>query len=203
MLSQLVPSELCLKCDICCRFPDSDSFLAPFFTEEEVQKASRNGLSLDFFTGEKSGKIGLIPFPDEIESPGHNGGCQCPCFDPVSHQCSIYEARPFDCQIYPFVLMRLDRQALPSATPGFGGMESEAGRPLNVNQPNEVVLGMDTKCPFIRDRLNSPEIQAFSSELAQRLESPTCQTLLLKNPDLIGPFQEDVVVLCRLRGLSA
>ena len=202
MLTQIIPSELCLKCDICCRFPEQESFLAPFFTEEEIQKASLYGLSIEFFKGEKSGKIGLIPFPDHVESPGHNGGCQCPCFDPVSHQCSIYEARPFDCQIYPFVLMRLDHQALPVGEPGFGGSGSEASGPLNINRQHEVVLGMDTKCPFIRDRVNSPEIYAFSSELALRLES-SYQTLLLKNRGLIGPFQEDVIVLHSLRGLSS
>ncbi|MHB8481870.1 MAG: YkgJ family cysteine cluster protein [Nitrospiria bacterium] len=176
MLDQLIPTEICLKCDICCRFPESSSFLAPFFTGEEVQKASLYGLSMDFFKEGESGRISLIPFPDEIESPGHNGGCQCPCFDPVSRHCSIYEVRPFDCQIYPFVLMK---------------------------RKSEVVFGMDTKCPFISDPLNGPQIQDFGFKLARRLESAPYQAFLLKNPDLIGPFQEDVIVLRPLKGLSA
>src|SRR5437868_9945275 len=31
-LPQLVPSRTCLQCDVCCRFPDPDSSLRPYFT---------------------------------------------------------------------------------------------------------------------------------------------------------------------------
>jgi Fe-S-cluster containining protein len=189
-LVQLVPSELCLKCDICCRFPEADTPLAPYFTAEEVKNALVTGLPLDFFptfrpvdrsvqrpdgsvdpkTGPdgKSGRIRLIPFPEAVESPGHNGGCLCPAFDPLSHKCSIYEGRPFDCQIYPFVLMKKD---------------------------DHVTVGIDTKCPYIQEVSNSPAIRKYGEELIQILESPRIQSMLQKNQELIGPFQEDVILL--------
>ncbi|MBI3605158.1 MAG: YkgJ family cysteine cluster protein [Nitrospirae bacterium] len=174
-LLQLVPSELCLKCDICCRFPEADTPLAPYFTPAEVKNAVVAGLPPEFFNGERSGRIRLIPFPDEIESPGHQGGCLCPAFDPLTHKCSIYEVRPFDCQIYPFVLMKKNES---------------------------VAVGIDTKCPYIQEASNSPAIRKYGEGLIQILESPRIQSMLKKNQELIGPFQEDVIVLKVLEGVS-
>ena len=38
-LPQLVPSRTCLQCDVCCRFPDPDSALRPYFAESEIARA--------------------------------------------------------------------------------------------------------------------------------------------------------------------
>jgi Fe-S-cluster containining protein len=172
-IDSIVPSELCLKCEICCRFPDPDSPLAPFFTEEEVKSALASGLPPDSFNGEPSGRICLIPFPEEVESPGHNGGSVCPSFDPLTQRCGIYEVRPFDCQLFPFALMK----------DGTGA---------------SAVLGIDTKCPFIQDPRNRPVIESFSRKLNELLKSAPYQEMFRKFPELIGPFQEDVTILFHL-----
>ncbi len=36
MVPQLVPSKTCLTCEVCCRFPEADIFLRPYFTAEEI-----------------------------------------------------------------------------------------------------------------------------------------------------------------------
>jgi Fe-S-cluster containining protein len=172
-IDSIVPSELCLRCDICCRFPDADSPLAPFFTEGEVKNALAAGLPPGSFNGEHAGRIRLIPFPGEVESPGHNGGCVCPSFDPLTQRCAIYEVRPLDCQLYPFALMR------------------------NVND-TDAVLGVDTKCPFVQDPRNRLVIESFSRRLNELLKSAPYQEIFRKFPELIGPFQEDVTVLFQL-----
>jgi len=43
-LPQLVPNSACFRCDVCCRFPDADSFLRPYFTEQEIAAAVALGL---------------------------------------------------------------------------------------------------------------------------------------------------------------
>ena len=47
-LPQLVPSSACFSCEICCRFPDPDSVLRPYFTGEEIARAVEHGLAADF-----------------------------------------------------------------------------------------------------------------------------------------------------------
>ncbi|HEY5627110.1 MAG TPA: hypothetical protein VIR79_04150, partial [Nitrospira sp.] len=44
VLPQLVPSSTCLRCEVCCRFPDPDSPLRPYFTEQEVSRAVAGGV---------------------------------------------------------------------------------------------------------------------------------------------------------------
>ena len=98
-LEQIVPSKVCFSCDVCCRFLDPDSFLAPIFTEAEVEKAIAYGINLNLFRPKpdgKSGQIKLKPYRDMYI---------CPCFNPETSECTIYSIRPLDCQIYPFALM--------------------------------------------------------------------------------------------------
>ncbi len=95
-IPRIVPSSWCFACDVCCRFPEKDSFLAPYFTGEEIQWALREGTSFSRFSDEGGCKIGLLP---------HEEGYICPCFSPEDHHCRIYAHRPLDCRIYPFALM--------------------------------------------------------------------------------------------------
>ena len=98
-LEQIIPSKVCFSCDVCCRFLDQDSFLAPIFTQAEMEHAIENGVDPNFFratTDGQSTQIALIP---------HGDMYICPCFKPETSECTIYSVRPLDCQIYPFALM--------------------------------------------------------------------------------------------------
>ncbi len=35
-LPQIVPRQICFRCDVCCRFPEPDSFLRPYFTADRM-----------------------------------------------------------------------------------------------------------------------------------------------------------------------
>jgi Fe-S-cluster containining protein len=95
---QLIPSSRCLACDVCCRFPEKDSPLAPYFTADEIRRAIERGVPPERFADPKGGRIELIPHP--------NGeGYICPAFDPNSNGCRIYDHRPMDCQLFPLALM--------------------------------------------------------------------------------------------------
>jgi Fe-S-cluster containining protein len=97
-LPQFVPGSACLQCDVCCRFPESDSFLRPYFTREEIRSAVARGLSPSLFTDPAGSQVALVK---AAESDGY----LCPAFDPATSRCGIYEHRPLDCQLYPLALM--------------------------------------------------------------------------------------------------
>ncbi|NGZ04662.1 MAG: hypothetical protein CV090_16600, partial [Nitrospira sp. WS238] len=118
-LPQLVPGSTCARCDVCCRFPEADSFLRPYFAQQEITDAVRQGVSEVSFPDKSGSQVNLVKNPT-------GEGYLCPAFDSTSGLCGIYKVRPLDCQIYPLVLM--------------WNASSE-----------EVLLGWDTKCPFMRE----------------------------------------------------
>ncbi|HUK55727.1 MAG TPA: phosphatidylglycerol lysyltransferase domain-containing protein [Nitrospiria bacterium] len=95
---QLVPNSRCLACDVCCRFPEKDSPLAPYFTAEEIRRAVERGIPPERFDDPKGGRIELLPHP-------RGEGYICPAFDPAVNGCRIYDDRPLDCQLFPLALM--------------------------------------------------------------------------------------------------
>jgi uncharacterized protein len=101
---QLIPSEVCLECPVCCRFPEKQAALSPFFFPEERNQAEalhQKGFYREAARGQAS-KAGLV-------ACGH--GFACSFFNPEDHTCQVYEARPLDCSMYPAVIMHsADRQ---------------------------------------------------------------------------------------------
>ena len=163
-LPQLVPSRTCLQCDVCCRFPDPDSALRPYFTENEIALALAGGIEGTAFPNRRGSQVILVPDP-------HGEGYLCPAFDAATSTCRIYEQRPFDCQLYPLALMW--------------------------NEPHDqVLLGWDTKCPFMREEIPA-EIQRHADRVMALLDQPGIRDHVVAHPRLIGRFQEDVVVLAR------
>ncbi len=98
-LYQIIPTEVCLSCDVCCRFLNKDSHLAPIFTENETGRLVSKGIDRTLFKEQKDGKssqITLIPHEDYYI---------CPFFEPETQHCKIYASRPLDCRLYPFTIM--------------------------------------------------------------------------------------------------
>ncbi|MBI5407391.1 MAG: YkgJ family cysteine cluster protein [Nitrospirae bacterium] len=192
-IRQVVPPAWCADCDICCRFPEKNSFLAPYFTREEITSATeflgggtelnsvpdanslpfkgRDRVGMGLFSGEpKTGcKITLIPYRE---------GYVCPAFDPATTQCKIYDARPIDCKLYPFAILW-----------------NPSGK--------EVLLGIDTKCPFVTEHAEDGLLKEASLEIASALESAPLLDILASNREIIGPYQDDVIPLFTLKGLTS
>ena len=99
-LHQIIPSEVCFSCDVCCRFLEADSPLAPIFTATETAKAVAHGADPALFRPQIDGKSA------QIQLKPHNDFYICPFFEPETSHCTIYPIRPLDCQLYPFALMR-------------------------------------------------------------------------------------------------
>lgn len=98
-LHQIIPSEVCFSCDVCCRFLEADSPLAPIFTAAEKQQAISGGADPNLFRPQVDGKS------TQILLKPHEDFYICPFFEPETSRCTIYANRPLDCQLYPFTLM--------------------------------------------------------------------------------------------------
>lgn len=98
VLPQLVPDSACFRCDVCCRFPEFDSFLRPYFTGREISDAMAHGVPASFFPNTSGSQVDLVKHP-------MGDGYLCPAFDSQSGRCGIYDVRPLDCQLYPLALM--------------------------------------------------------------------------------------------------
>ena len=178
-IRQVVPPAWCADCDVCCRFPEKNSFLAPYFTREEITAAIS-----PFNKGGLRGIFNVIPAQAGIQNADRGldshlrgndecleefsgeskHGCKitlipyregyiCRAFDPATIQCKIYDARPLDCRLYPFAIMW-----------------SLSGK--------EVLLGMDTKCPFVTEHAEDDLLNNASLEITSALESPPLLDIL-------------------------
>jgi len=162
-LPQLIPSETCLDCPVCCRFPEKQAPLSPFFfpSERSVVEASPTKGKGSFRE-----KGDGAPSKAQLVACGH--GFACSFFNPEDHTCFVYEARPLDCSMYPAAVMwSKDRQ--------------------------KVLLGADTKCPALSRPSVAAKLGQYLDSIQRYLESETLSSLLRKYPQFIGEFQEEVV----------
>lgn len=105
-MEQIVHHEQCLRCNECCRFRADRQDFAPIFTVEELDTLRQTREFLPEFTPFKStDNIFQIRLKKaEIEDPVYP--YVCPFLDEANYRCTIYNARPFDCRIWPFIVLR-------------------------------------------------------------------------------------------------
>ena len=169
-LYQIIPSEVCFSCDVCCRFLEVDSPLAPIFTETEKARVVAAGANPALFRSQADGKSA------QIHLKSHDDFYICPFFEPETSRCTIYPIRPLDCRLYPFAIMF-----------------SEDG--------NEVVLGVDTLCPFGEEHLETETFQRHIHDVIEYVESETVTEQIAANWSLIGDYQDTVIIVHTLTQL--
>lgn len=158
-VQQMVPQEWCLACRRCCRFPATEDVQTPAFSAIEVAWARDAGASSAWFrpaAAAPSHDVQLVPLEN---------GYRCPALEPSTHRCQIYDARPLDCRLYPFVVTR------------------DATR-------RRLLLAVDTQCPYVQHLGPSRVIRDYGGYLAGLLNSPQGQALLASNPALAGRSRE-------------
>jgi len=212
-LPQLVPSQACFSCDVCCRFPEADSFLRPYFTAEEIQGAVSHGLDPAHFSEPTGCQVTVVPNPS-------GEGYLCPALDPSTSRCRIYDSRPLDCQLYPLALMwSADGSEVllgwdskcpflrESADEGRGargeGLESGEEREAKASLGHQPSATRLSSPKSISHQLPPPGIRAYADQIASLIERDETIGTLVRHPRLIGPFQEDVAVLRTVPRLTA
>jgi Fe-S-cluster containining protein len=162
MIKQFIPEKVCLSCQGCCRFKELDSVWSPCLLEEEVQDLIDKDIPPAYINMQR--KIRPVP------NPGGEGFI-CAFLEHKTNRCKIYGFRPFECQLYPFLIsLRKDK----------------------------VVLTIDLNCPYAKDNLNTKEFKDYAESLAAYLNSPEQMEILRDNPQLIQAY-EDVLDVVELR----
>jgi len=94
-LNQFVPSEICLKCDGCCRYKEADSHWRPKLGQDDQQS-----LAVLITAGDVLDRQGYIK---TIKTCGEHF---CKFLNRGDNTCGIYSKRPFECSLYPFILSK-------------------------------------------------------------------------------------------------
>ena len=150
MLKQFVPEDFCLKCRGCCRFKEPDSIWSPALLNEEIK-------SILPFANLYSKKIQLAPSAEKLNN------FLCPFLNLEGNLCNIYANRPFECQLYPFLINRKE---------------------------GKVFLALDLNCPFIKENLDSSLLKEYSQDLAGMFNSRESKNLFKDNPQVIQEYPE-------------
>lgn len=170
---QRVPSHVCLSCRVCCHFPEADSFLRPYFTEQEIAVAVKHGLDPASFPDPRGSQIRVMPDPS-------GEGFLCPAYEPATSRCRIYEYRPLDCQLYPLAVM-------------WNADRTEVVLGWDTKCPFQAGSGVEE---------SRRSLEQYAERVANLLEQEDRLEVYAEHPRLIGPFQEDVSVLRSLPRLT-
>ena len=184
-LPQHVPSRVCLSCDVCCRFPEVDSFLRPYFTAQEIAEAISRGIDPEAFPDRQGSQIRVVPNPA-------GEGYVCSAFDTATSHCRIYEKRPLDCQIYPLAVMWSAEE-----TEVVLGWDSKC--PFLAQARGE---GQGARGDTLEDKDRRPSMDEYAAKIAALIERDEMVETFTRNPRLIGRYQDDVVVVRQLPRLT-
>ncbi|MDD5254539.1 MAG: YkgJ family cysteine cluster protein [Candidatus Omnitrophica bacterium] len=152
MIRQLVPESVCLACRGCCRFGEPDSCWSPALLSEEVEMLVRKNIPPLLITKEK--RVRLLPASQEALY-------LCPFLEGAKNACKIYAFRPFECQLYPFLLNR-------------------AGK--------DVYLALDTQCPYAEEHAHDAALREYARALAGLLMQAPLIGSLRTNLHLIQAY---------------
>jgi len=110
-------------------------------------------------------KTGCLSYLKRIQPIANPGGEDfiCPFLGPEDNKCAIYGIRPFECQLYPFL--------------------------INLRN-GKVLLTVDLNCPYVYEKIDSQEAKDYISYLCDYLNSPEQLEILKDNPQIIQAYEE-------------
>ncbi len=152
ILNQFIGKEICLKCQGCCRFAQQESIWLPQLLKDEEAR--------------------IAPYTKKIQTaanPGQ-GNFTCQFLTTGDNKCKIYTIRPFECQLYPFLLN---------------------------SHGKKVYLAVDLKCPYIKHGTHIEEYKKHVEYLTAFFNRPDTISTLKNNPQVIQQYEHvlDIVEL--------
>jgi Fe-S-cluster containining protein len=155
-LKQFVPSAVCLACDGCCRFSDEQSQWRPKIAEEEIRQLENDS------TGQNSFSRACVDEGSGLKAQFSGDQCVCAFLCPERNTCRIYSLRPFECQLYPFVL---------------------------VKRGNKAVVAVHRHCPHIQKKYGSRELERYTIYLKGFFQRSEVMPFIRANPHLVGDYR--------------
>lgn len=156
-IPQFVPQKVCLSCDGCCRFKEENSSWRPKITKEEAVAIERAALTDKIFSKESVDSQGYI------KALKNGGRCHCTFFNTKDNTCGIYAHRPFECQLYPFLLAR---------------------------KGEEIFISVHLNCPFVQENKDNNSFHQFVGVLKNYFEDEGVRDFLKRNPLLATDYSE-------------
>lgn len=155
-IKQFIPQDACLKCEGCCRFSEKDSIWQPSLLDEEIKIITKDCVGQDAVLPSK--KINTLSFKDYYI---------CPFFDIENNRCKIYNKRPFECRLYPFLINKTK---------------------------DAIYLSVDLKCPFIKDKLDKKEFKDYLNYLISFLGLPVVSFIIKQTPHILKDYTQEETI---------
>lgn len=109
MLKKLLSREECAKCKICCSFDDYDIWETPIIDDELKVKVLKLNPEQKFVT---KGSSSILRMEKDVQEDLYF----CSLLD-RQKGCILGDEKPFDCRIWPFRVMRLDKRLVITLSP--------------------------------------------------------------------------------------
>jgi len=154
-VKQFVPSKVCLSCDGCCRFKEETSAWRPKISREEVNNGVGQGLAEEIFS-----KVVDLNTRAIKTTPCQEGHC-CSFLNRQENTCRIYPNRPWECQLYPFILTKHD---------------------------GKIAVAVHHLCPFVQDKYETSDYVDYVYYLKEFFKQVEVKDFLNRNPALIGDY---------------
>jgi len=160
--------QICQECKECCYFYLEESYFAPLITKEELAKIPKDKQA--YF---KPYKESNNTFQVQLIRCKKDNDYVCPMLDEETYLCEIYDSRPFDCKIWPFIIMK-DKQG-------------------------KTVLACSNKsnCRIIKN-MPDKEFNSHFKKLLAMLKDKGLLEWLNKNKDLIWDYEDDTFIIKEL-----
>lgn len=146
-IPQFVPQKICLSCDGCCRFKEHNSSWRPKVAQEERNERFQQEL-------DEGGYIKTVE---------RQGQIQCTFLKEDNNTCQVYDRRPFECRLYPFLLIR---------------------------EGNDLSVGVHLSCPYVQETRYSRLFEDYLKNLQQYFQQDDVREFLKRNSMLIGDYPE-------------
>jgi Fe-S-cluster containining protein len=158
-LPQMIPLSFCLECKGCCIFNEPKSPWRARLTQEEQTVYAKDQADRfqqdDFF----------------LDAVSHQGGQHCCFLDVASHQCGVYDQRPLECALYPFLIMK---------------------------RKNQLCLAVHLACPFVQKNQKSDEFITIEKAMKKIFLRKTWKNFLHRQHDRfqdLDSFRSEVDLL--------
>jgi len=137
---QAMDQKYCLECKGCCRFKEAKSPWRPKVYTSEDKILRHKALEKTFL--DSQGHVATRASAEEHV---------CLFLDSLTNACQVYQARPFECELYPFLFIK--------------------------NQEG-VFLAVHLACPFVQEAQSLASFQEYCGSLREFFRQEGWQTFL-------------------------
>lgn len=167
----MVTYDDCLACRECCTFDPEDRYFAPVFTRAEMRRVQKSGAHVEF--RQKEGSHNVYQ-PTLVVSRRDGDMLVCPLLDEETHRCTVYDLRPMDCRLWPYLLVK---------SPVAGTVD--------------LYCFNESECPSLR-RQGRAQREEVRQQVRAFACSDECRDMLRDHPGLVWDPEPDTFLVDRI-----